>query len=122
MLEKFLPRIDFDSYEDFKANYRVNCPEGFNFAYDVIDAWADAQPDKNALLYCDDFGTRRYYTFTDMKLMSNRIANYLLSLGIKKGDRVTSACAEKQGRKSSKARRPPPRYAPLAKAPRHGKP
>ena len=88
MLEKFLPRIDFDSYEDFKANYRVNCPEGFNFAYDVIDAWADAQPDKNALLYCDDFGTRRYYTFTDMKLMSNRIANYLLSLGIKKGDRV----------------------------------
>ncbi len=88
MLEKFLPRIDFDSYEDFKANYRVNCPEGFNFAYDVVDAWAEAQPDKNALLYCDDFGTRRYYTFTDMKLMSNRIANYLLSLGIKKGDRV----------------------------------
>lgn len=88
MLEKFLPRINFDSYEDFKANYKVNCPEGFNFAYDIVDAWADEQPGKMALLYCDDFGTRRYYTFTDMKKMSNRIANYLLSLGIKKGDRV----------------------------------
>ena len=39
MLEKFLPRQDFDSYEDFKANYKVNVPERFNFAYDVIDGW-----------------------------------------------------------------------------------
>ena len=88
MLEKFLPRIEFDSYEDFKANYAVRVPEGFNFAYDVVDAWAEQEPEKNALLYCDDFGTRRMYTFTELKQESNRIANYLLSLGIRKGDRV----------------------------------
>ncbi len=88
MLEKFLPKIEFQSYEDFKANYRVTCPDGFNFAYDVVDAWADAQPEKNALLYCNDHGERKMYTFTDMKAMSNRVANYLLSLGIGKGDRV----------------------------------
>ena len=88
MLEKFLPRIEFDSYEDFKANYSVRVPEGFNFAYDVVDAWAEQEPEKNALLYCDDFGTRRMYTFTELKQESNRIANYLLSLGIRKGDRV----------------------------------
>ncbi|MBQ3155222.1 MAG: AMP-binding protein [Clostridia bacterium] len=88
MLEKFLPRIEFDSYEDFKANYSVRVPEGFNFAYDVVDAWAEQEPEKNALLYCDDFGTRRMYTFTELKQESNRIADYLLSLGIRKGDRV----------------------------------
>ena len=37
MIEKFLPRTQFDSYEDFKANYRLNIPENFNFSYDVID-------------------------------------------------------------------------------------
>ncbi len=88
MLEKFLPRIQFDSYEDFKANYKVTCPDGFNFAYDVVDAWADSEPEKNALLYCNDFGVRKMYTFADMKRMSNRVANFLLSLGISKGDRV----------------------------------
>lgn len=88
MLEKFLTRIEYDSYEDFKANYAVRVPEGFNFAYDVVDAWAEQEPEKNALLYCDDFGTRRMYTFTELKQESNRIANYLLSLGIRKGDRV----------------------------------
>ena len=35
---------------DFKANYRLNIPEGFNFAYDVIDGWAEQDPDKPALL------------------------------------------------------------------------
>lgn len=88
MLNKFLPRTEFDSYEDFKANYRVVVPEGFNFAYDVVDEWARLEPEKNALLYCDDFGTRRFYTFTDMMRLSNQAANYLLSLGIRKGDCV----------------------------------
>ena len=44
--EKFLPRIDFDSYEDFKANYKVNIPDGFNFAYDVVDAIAENSENK----------------------------------------------------------------------------
>ena len=37
MLEKFLPRIEFDSYEDFKENYKVNPPSDFNFAYDMLE-------------------------------------------------------------------------------------
>ena len=54
MLQKFLPVIDFESYEDMKANYKVNVPEGFNFAYDIVDAWADEDESKNALLWCND--------------------------------------------------------------------
>lgn len=88
MLEKFLPRTEFTSYEDLKKNYKVICPENFNFGYDVVDAWAEQEPEKKALLYCNDDGARDYYTFSDMKRLSNKCANYFLSLGIKKGDRV----------------------------------
>ena len=56
MLERFLERDKFDSYEDFKKNYSVNIPENFNFAYDVMDLWAINAPDKNALLWCNDLG------------------------------------------------------------------
>ena len=35
LLKKFLPRIEFDSYEDFKANYTVNVPENFNFGFEM---------------------------------------------------------------------------------------
>ena len=88
MLEKFLPRVDFDSYEDFKTNYKVNIPEGFNFAYDVIDAWAEQDDQKPALLYCNDDDARRLYTFAELKSLSNKAANFFASKGIKKGDRV----------------------------------
>ena len=36
MIEKFLPRTQFDSYEDFKANYRLNIPENFNISSDEM--------------------------------------------------------------------------------------
>lgn len=88
MLEKFLPRIEFDSYEDFKANYKVNVPDGFNFAYDVVDGWAAEDINKNALFYCNDEGVRKMYTFNDLRLLSNKAANFFTANGIKKGDRV----------------------------------
>lgn len=88
MLNKFLPRIDFDSYEDFKTNYKVNVPDGFNFAYDIVDAWAHNDKDKPALLYCNDDGARRLYTFEELRLLSNKAANFFISKGINKGNRV----------------------------------
>ena len=88
MIYNFLEKESFDSYEDFKKNYKVNVGEHFNFAYDVVDAWAKKDKNKEALLYCDDHGTRKMYTFHDLMLWSNRAANFFLSHGIKKGDRV----------------------------------
>lgn len=88
MLNKFLSKIDFDSYEQFKAEYAVNIPERFNFAYDIVDGWAKQDKDKPALVWCDDFGHRQRYTFYDLMLLSNKAANLFISKGIKKGDRV----------------------------------
>jgi acetyl-CoA synthetase len=88
MLEKFLPKDNFDSYEDFKKNYKVNIPDNFNFAYDVIDAWASENPCKKAMVWCNDHGDEKVFTFGDMKYLSDKAANLFKSLGISKGDAV----------------------------------
>ena len=88
ILKKYCPRIDFDSYEDFYENFRIEVPETFNFAYDVVDEWARVEPEKRALVWCDDEGCERVFTFTDISLLSNKAANAFCELGIGKGDVV----------------------------------
>lgn len=61
----------------------------FNFAYDVLDAAAEEVPDKMCLWYVDqETRKEKKFTFRDMKVMSDKTANYFTSLGIGKGDRV----------------------------------
>ncbi len=60
----------------------------FNFAFDLVDALAQREPDKLAMLHISKDKTERRFTFTDIKKESARCANYFKSLGIKKGDRV----------------------------------
>ena len=62
--------------------------DNFNFAFDIVDAVADKYPDKLAMLHISNDKTERRFTYNDMKKESARAANYFLSLGIKKGDRV----------------------------------
>lgn len=88
LLDRYLPRIDFDSYEDFKENFKINVPEDFNFGFDIVDEWAKQEPDKLALVWCNDHDEERRFTFTDIKKLSNQAANYFVSLGIQKGDVV----------------------------------
>ena len=63
LLSKLLTRTHFDSYADFKKNYELHVPEHFNFARDVVDAWAEADPEKRALVWLNDRGERRTFTF-----------------------------------------------------------
>ena len=88
MLNKFLPRINFDSYEDFYENYTVTVPENFNFGFDVVDRLAMTSPEKKALVWCNDSSRERMVTFGEMRTWSNRMASAFVSLGIQKGDAV----------------------------------
>lgn len=65
-----------------------NVPDNFNFGYDVVDALAEKCPDKLAMLWLSNHKERRDFTFGDISRLSNKAANYLTSLGIKRGDRV----------------------------------
>ena len=88
LLDRYLPRIEFDSYEDFIENYRVNVPEDFNFGWDIVDEWAKQEPDKKALLWLSHDKQERTFTFTDISKLSNQTCNYFRSFGLKKGDVV----------------------------------
>jgi len=88
MLEKFLVKTQFESYDDFMENFHVNVPENFNFGYDVVDEWAATHPDKPALLWTNDKGEKRQFTFADIKRESDKTAAFLQSLGIGRGDMV----------------------------------
>ncbi|NLD86813.1 MAG: AMP-binding protein [Clostridiales bacterium] len=87
MIERFC-RTEYSSYEDFKQNFTINIPENFNYAYDVVDEWARIEPDKTALVWCDDTGASRTFSFSDISVISKKTANALVSLGISKGDCV----------------------------------
>ncbi len=88
MVGKFVSRTEFSSYEDFRDNFKINAPEGFNFGYDIVDQRAQVDPDKVALVWCDDSGDERIFTFGDIKTYSDRAAAFLQALGISKGDAV----------------------------------
>ena len=62
--------------------------ENFNFAFDLVDALAEKEPQKLAMLHISQDKTERRFTFKDIKKASAQCANYFKSLGIKKGDRV----------------------------------
>ena len=88
LLQKFIDRVDYDSYEDLYENFKIHIPDNFNFAYDVVDDYAANDPKKEALVWCDDNDERHTFTFKDISVSSNRTANFLVSQGIRKGDRV----------------------------------
>jgi acetyl-CoA synthetase len=73
-----------DRYE----NFSIKVPEFYNFGYDVVDAWAAKKPDKTALLWVNQQGEEKRYSFSDMKLRSDLAARLLHDSGISKGDRV----------------------------------
>ena len=88
MIERFLKQTSFTSVEDYNKNLEFIIPEHFNFAYDVMDAWAEEKPDGLALLWTNDQGEEIRATYAQLKEQSDQAAAYLQSLGIGKGDPV----------------------------------
>ena len=99
-LETIRPKTDktplcvdrfLDVLEDERGclqHIRFKDDDHFNFAFDVVDAIAAKYPEKLALLHVSDHMTERRFTFTDISATANQIANYFLSLGIGRGDKV----------------------------------
>lgn len=88
MVERFLKQTSFTSEEDYNKNLEFIIPENFNFAYDVMDAWAEEEPERLALMWTNDHGEELRLTFADLKERSDQAAAYLQTLGIGRGDMV----------------------------------
>ena len=73
-------------YETAYLNDRLEVPEYFNFGFDVVDRWADDRT-KLALISVDPSGENvQHHTFWDLKILSNKYANSLREIGVKKGE------------------------------------
>lgn len=78
----------FTDYEDFLRRFKLDIPENFNFAFDVIDKNAQTGPDDLAMIHVDDAGQRKDYSLKYFSEESSRLAMALSKKGISKGDRV----------------------------------
>lgn len=89
MLKKYIEgSLEFSSYEEMREKFSIKIPENFNFAYDIVDEYAGTEPNRTALVWCDDNDEERYFSFFDLAEASSKTANFLKERGIKKGDRV----------------------------------
>ncbi len=88
LLSRFCPQTEFESYEDFSKNFTLDFPENFNFAYDVVDVYAETEPERLALVWCDDHGQDKIINFREMKRLADKAANFFAAQGIRKGDHV----------------------------------
>jgi acetyl-CoA synthetase/medium-chain acyl-CoA synthetase len=74
-------------YEAERRDFKLEAPADFNWAFDVIDRWAD-DPSKEAMYWVGQNGEERHLTFADFSRRSNQLANALEALGVEPGDRV----------------------------------
>jgi len=75
-------------YDETYRNFHIEVPEYFNFGFDVIDAWAHKDRNKLAMIWVNQQGEEKKFTFYDLMRMSNQIVNMLIKYGVNKGDRV----------------------------------
>ena len=88
MIERFLKQTTFKDNEDYKKHLQFIVPDNFNFAYDVMDKWAEEWPEGIALLWTKENNGTKTFTFSQLKEETDKTASYFQSLGIGKGDMV----------------------------------
>src|ERR1700730_10166133 len=74
-------------YDETYGSFRLEVPMHFNFGGDVVDRWAK-ESDHLALIWCDEAGVERRFTFSEISRLSNLCANLFAALGLHRGDRI----------------------------------
>ncbi len=86
LLDRYCSNVNALDYDDFSKNTQIKIPDNFNFGYDVVDEYARLTPNKIALVWCNDEGEKKTITFGELKTLSDKVCNILLSHNLKKGD------------------------------------
>ncbi|HJK62328.1 MAG TPA: AMP-binding protein [Methanocorpusculum sp.] len=84
------PKIggNIGNYDETYRTFSLVTPKYYNFAFDVVDAWAKKDRNHLAMIWVNQLGVEKKFTFWDMMIHSNEAANILMKFGIQKGDRV----------------------------------
>jgi len=77
-----------DRYEDLYRDFVWDIPQDFNIGRAVSDDWAARAPDRVCLEHFSPGGSHLSMTYRELADRSSSLANALVSLGLKKGDRV----------------------------------
>ncbi|MEA3458758.1 MAG: AMP-binding protein, partial [Candidatus Thermoplasmatota archaeon] len=78
---------EFNYQKEFD-NWKWEIPEEYNIGHDIVDKHAEGKnKDKLALIWENEKGDSKKFTFGEMKNLSNKFGNVLRKLGFKKGDR-----------------------------------
>ncbi|MFW9990973.1 MAG: acyl-CoA synthetase [Candidatus Odinarchaeota archaeon] len=76
-------------YDRLCSEYKLAVPEYFNFGLEIVDAWCKTESrDKMALYCCKEREKEQQISYKQLKLHSDRVANFLVDLGLKKGDKA----------------------------------
>ncbi len=78
---------EWDSYEQLFEEFEHEVPETFNLATYLCDRWATNKG--QVAIFGDGTETEpRTYTYWQLRNITNRLANYLQSQGVERGDRI----------------------------------
>ncbi|MGH1353211.1 MAG: acyl-CoA synthetase [Methyloligellaceae bacterium] len=77
-----------DTYEEIRETFSWNIPEFYNIGVDICDKWANKDPKRLALTFIDANNRVVNYNFSELKMLSNKLANCFTELGLKRGDRI----------------------------------
>jgi acetyl-CoA synthetase/medium-chain acyl-CoA synthetase len=75
------------TYEELRQTFRLDVPQQFNFARDVVGRWAEER-NRRAMVWLGRNGEERQITFRDFYRRARRAAAAFRAAGIGKGDRV----------------------------------
>lgn len=90
--EEFLRARDFllthrEDYASAYGGFRWPVLEQFNWALDYFDVYAEGNVTP-ALWVVDEKGNEPKLSYAEMSARSNRVANFLRGVGVKRGDRI----------------------------------
>lgn len=89
-MEPLYKKFSSDSFNEKGefAEFSLHYEHNFNFGYDVVDEIGRKEPEKRAVVWCNEEGDERTLTFGEISELSTKAANYFLSQGIQRGQRV----------------------------------
>lgn len=68
--------------------FEINCPDNYNFGYDIIDKFGELEPNRRALMWVNLAGDEKLFSYSELSRLSTQAANMFTAMGIKKGDKV----------------------------------